>query len=119
LALTVLMLSQWVSGDLELSQELRAGKVPVCIRKDYTVYLEFFKGNLWIHVEIRRWSSGVKKDCLKSIALIENLIGKPLVALIREDDINLARFAKSFGWSEKCQISLLDGSKAFIYTNKV
>ena len=113
------MLSQWVSGDLELTQELRAGKVPVCIREDYTVYLEFFKGNLWIHVEIRRWSAGVKKDCLKSIALIENLIGKPLVALIREEDIKLARFAKSFGWSEKCQISLLDGSKAFIYTNKV
>jgi hypothetical protein len=113
------MLCQWVSGDLELSQELRAGKVPVCIREDYTVYLEFFRGNLWIHVEIKRWSSGVKKDCLKSIALIENLIGKPLVALIREEDIKLARFAKSFGWSEKCQISLLDGSKAFIYTNMV
>jgi hypothetical protein len=113
------MLSQWANGDLELSQELRAGKVPVCIREDYTVYLEFFKGNLWIHVEIRRWSAGVKKDCLKNIALIENLIGKPIVALIREEDIKLVRFAKSFGWSEKCQISLLDGSKASIYTNMV
>ena len=113
------MLSQWVSGDLELEQELRAGKVPICIREDYTVYLEFFRGNLWLHVDIKRWSSGVKKDCLKSIALIENLIGKPIVALIREEDIKLVRFAKSFGWSEKCQISLLDGSKAFIYTNKV
>ena len=113
------MLSQWVSGDLELSQELRAGKVPVCIREDYTLYLEFFKGNLWIHVEIKRWSAGVKKDGLKNFVLLRNLIGKPIVALIREDDIKLARFAKSFGWSEKCQITLLDGSKAFIYTNMV
>jgi hypothetical protein len=113
------MLSQWANGDLELTQELRAGKVPVCIREDYILYLEFFKGNLWIHVEIKRWSAGVKKDGLKNFALLRNLIGKPISALIREDDIKLARFAKSFGWSEKCQISLLDGSKAFIYTNKV
>jgi hypothetical protein len=113
------MLSQWVSGDLELDQELRAGKVPVCIREDYILYLEFFKGNLWLHVEIKKWSSEVKKNGLKDIALIEYLTGTPIVALIREDDIKLVRFAKSFGWSEKCQISLLDGSKAFIYTNKV
>jgi hypothetical protein len=113
------MLSQWVSGDLELTQELRAGKVPVCIREDYILYLEFFKGNLWLHVEIKKWSSEVKKNGLKDIALIEYLTGKPIVALIREEDIKLVRFAKSFGWSEKCQISLLDGSKAFIYTNKV
>ncbi len=91
----------------------------MCIREDYILYLEFFKGHLWLHVEIKKWSSEVKKNGLKDIALIENLIGKPLVALIREEDIKLARFAKSFGWSEKCQISLLDGSKAFIYTNMV
>jgi hypothetical protein len=112
------MLSQWVSGDLELN-ELKAGKVPVCIRKDYIFYLEFFEGLLWFHIDIHRWSGGVKKSCQRDFALIEDLIGKPIVALIREDDIKLARFAKSFGWSEKCQIKLLDGSKAFIYTNVV
>jgi hypothetical protein len=113
------MLSQWVSGDLELSQELRAGKVPVCIREDYIFYLEFYENLLWFHIDIKRWSPRVKKDCQSDFALIEDLIGKPIYALIREDDIKLARFAKSFGWSEKCQISLLDGSKAFIYTNMV
>jgi hypothetical protein len=110
------MLSQWVSGDLELN-ELKAGKVPVCIRKYYIFYLEFFEGLLWFHIDIKRWSAGVKKNCQSDFALIEDLIGKPIVALIREDDIKLARFAKSFGWSEKCQITLLDGSKAFIYAN--
>jgi len=113
------MLLQWVSGDLELSQELRAGKVPVCIRKNYIFYLEFYENLLWFHIDIKRWSPQVKKDCQRDFALIEDLIGKPIYALIREDDIKLARFANSFGWSEKCQISLLDGSKAFIYTNKV
>lgn len=110
-------LCQWANGDLELN-ELRAGKVPVCLREDYTVFLEYFDNLLWIHVDIRKWSIGVKKGCLRDISLIEDLIAKPIYALIREDDIKLARFAKAFGWSEKCQITLLDGSKAFIYVNK-
>lgn len=113
------MLSQWVNGDLELSQELRAGKVPVCIREDYVFYLEFFNGLLWFHIDIKRWSAGTKRGCQRDFDLLEDLIAKPIYALIREDDIKLARFAKSFGWSEKCQIPLLDGSKAFIYTNRV
>ena len=98
--------------------QLKAGKVPICIRKDYTVYLEFFDNLLWLHVDIRQWSARVKKDCQKDFASIQDLIGKPIVALVREDDIKLARFAQSFGWLEKCQIVLLDGSKAFIYVSK-
>ena len=79
--------------------------------------MEFYENLLWFHIDIKRWSPQVKKDCQRDFALIEDLIGKPIYALIREDDIKLARFAKSFGWSEKCQISLLDGSKAFIYAS--
>ena len=111
------MLSQWVSGDLELSQELRAGKVPVCIREDYTMYLEFFDNVLWFHTDVRKWSAKVKRKFDEDFGLVKNLIGKPIYALIREDDIKLARFAKFIGLSEKCQIKLLDGSKAFIYAS--
>ena len=93
------------------------GKVPVCIRKDYIVYLELFDNLLWIHVDIKKWSTRVKKNCQKDFVLIQSLIGKPIAALVREDDIKLARFARSFGWLEKCQIVLLDGSKAFIYVS--
>lgn len=82
------------------------------------MYLEFFDSLLWIHVDIRRWSARVKKDCLKDFASIQDLIGSPIAALVREDDIKLAKFAQSFGWLEKCQIVLLDGSKAFIYVSK-
>lgn len=96
-----------------------AVKVPVCIREDYIFYLEVFDNLLWFHIDIKRWSAKVKKNCQKDFSVIDDLIGKPIFALIREDDIKLARFAKSFGWSEKCQIDLLDGSKAFIYTSKV
>jgi hypothetical protein len=112
------MLSQWVSGDLELN-ELKAGKVPVCIRKDYIFYLEFFEGLLWFHTDVKKWTPEIKKSYRKDFELLEGLVGKPIFVLIRKDDIKLARFAKTTGWSEKCQIKLLDESQAFIYTNKV
>jgi len=100
-----------------LSQELRTGKVPVCIRKDYIFYLEFFDGLLWFHTDVRKWTVEVKKRFDEDFGLLRNLVGKPIYALIREDDIKLARFAKNIGLSEKCQISLLDGSRAFIYAS--
>lgn len=82
------------------------------------MYLEFFETFLWFHIDIKRWSVGVKKNCQKDFASIQDLIGSPIVALVREDDIKLAKFAQSFGWLEKCQIVLLDGSKASIYASK-
>lgn len=94
------------------------GKVPVCIRDEYIFYIELFDDLLWFHIDIKKWSHGIKKNCQKDFSILENLIGRPIFALIRKDDIKLARFAKSFGWSEKCQIDLLDGSKAFIYAAK-
>ena len=99
--------------------ETRAGKVPVCIRKDYIFYLEIFDGLLWFHTDVKKWTPEVKKLYRKDITLLEELVGKPIFVLIRNEDTKLARFAKATGWFEKCQISLLDGTKAFIYTNKV
>lgn len=82
------------------------------------MYLEFFEEFLWFHIDIKRWSVEVKKNCKKDFASIQDLIDIPILALVREDDIKLARFAQSFGWLKKCQIVLLDGSKAFIYASK-
>jgi hypothetical protein len=95
-----------------------AKKVPVCIRADYIMYLELFEGFLWFHVDVKNWSSKVKKNGKEDFNCLQKLVGKPIVALVREDDVKLARFAKAFGWFEKCQITLLDGSKATIYANK-
>lgn len=101
------------------ASELRNGKVPVCIRNDYVFFLEFFEGLLWFHANVSKWSAQVKKSYRRDFDLLEELVGKPIFVLIRNDDTKLARFAKATGWFEKCQISLLDGTKAFIYTNKV
>jgi hypothetical protein len=40
------------------------------------------------------------------------------MALIKEDNHKLTKFAKTFNWQSKGQIMLNDGSKGFIYASK-
>ncbi len=99
-------------------QELREGKVPVCVRAEYIMYLEYFNGNVWFHSDIFRWTGEVKRRYSEDVDSLLQLVNLPVLALIREDDIKLKKFADSFGWTEKCQTSLVDGSMAYIYASK-
>lgn len=93
-------------------------KVPVVIRNDYVMYLEFFDNCLWFHTDILKWTSEVKKRYKEDLSKLEDLVSVPLMALIKEDNHKLAKFAKTFNWHSKGQIMLNDGSKGFIYASK-
>lgn len=99
-------------------QELKGGKVPVCIRLEYTMYFESFGGNIWFHTDILKWSAETKKRYRKDVNQLLGLIDCQVLALIKESDTKLRKFADSFGWFEKCQIVLIDGSRAYIYASK-
>lgn len=75
-------------------------KVPVVNRKDYTMYLELFEGMLWFHTDVHGWTSAVKKEYLKDLNALQNLVNVPLVALVAEEDIKLAKFGKATGWTK-------------------
>ena len=99
-------------------QELQGGKVPVCVRKDYIMYFEYWNDNIWFHTSIAKWTADIRRKYAKDVSQLLELVDCPVAALIREDDTKLKRFAESFGWIEKCQIVLVDGSKAYIYASK-
>jgi hypothetical protein len=94
------------------------GKVPVVLRKDYVIYLELFQNNLWFHTDIYRWTPQVKRDFNKSVDCLLELVGVDVVALIQEDNKKLEKFAKTFQWTHKGQINLLDGTRAAVYTSR-
>jgi len=75
-------------------------KVPVVNRKDYTMYLEPCESMLWFHTDIHKWTPEVKKEYLKDLDLLQYLVAVPLVALVNVDNIKLAKFGKSTGWSK-------------------
>ena len=90
-------------------------KVPVVNRTDYTMYLEPCQGMLWFHTDIHRWTPEVKKQYLKDLDLLQHLVGNPLVALVEEDNIKLAKFGKSIGWIKINQLNVND-KKYDVYT---
>jgi hypothetical protein len=75
-------------------------KVPVVIREDYTMYLEFFEGMLWFHTDVRKWSQQVKIKYLEDLNLLQYLVDVPLVALVAIDNVKLAKFGKVTGWNK-------------------
>jgi RNAse (barnase) inhibitor barstar len=90
-------------------------KVPVVNRRDYTMYLELYSNMLWFHTDIFKWTLEVKKEYLKDLDALQNLVTVPLVALVEETDKKLAKFGESTGWSKFNKLTLND-TKYDVYT---
>jgi len=75
-------------------------KVPVVIRDDYTMYLEQYEGMLWFHTDVNKWTSSIKKEYLKDLDTLQDLVSIPLVALVDIDNTKLARFGEATGWTQ-------------------
>jgi hypothetical protein len=99
--------------------EANSVKTPVVNRKDYTLYLEHYSGMLWFHVDIRKWSSEVKKKYIEELNLLQYLVNVPLVALVEEDNKKLAKFGKVTGWKVVDQMYLNNGKVGYVYTRSL
>jgi len=75
-------------------------KVPVVNRLDYTMWLEPFNDMLWFHTDVYKWTTEVKKKYLKDLDTLQDLVALPLVALVDEDNLKLAKFGTSTGWTK-------------------
>jgi len=73
-------------------------KVPVVLRDDYTMYLEFFEGMLWFHTDVRKWTSEIKVKYVEDLNILQYLINSPLVAMVNQRDKKLSKFSKVIGF---------------------
>ena len=73
-------------------------KIPVIIRDDYTMYLEFFEGMLWFHTDVHKWTPEVKTKYLEDLNILQYLINSPLVAMVNQRDKKLSKFGKVIGF---------------------
>ncbi len=73
-------------------------KIPVVIRDDYVMFLEFFEGMLWFHTDVNRWTPTVKTKYLEDLNLLQYLINCPLLAMINQRDKKLTKFTKVIGF---------------------
>jgi hypothetical protein len=79
------------------------------------MYLELFSGMLWFHTDVYRWTAAVKKEYLKDLDVLQNLVTVPLVALVEETDNKLSKFGLSTGWTKFNKLTLND-TKYDVYT---
>lgn len=91
-------------------------KIPVCIKPEYVIYLEWFDNHIWIHTDVFNWNKKVKKNFLKDVETVQSLLPLPLVALVKEEDYKLYKFANLVGFKPTMKINLNDGSKATIFS---
>ena len=73
-------------------------KVPVVIRDDYTMFLEFFDGMLWFHTDVHKWTAEVKVKYLEDLNILQYLTNCPLVAMINQRNKKLSKFSKVIGF---------------------
>lgn len=92
------------------------GKVPVVIRREYTMALEYAEDLIWFHVDVHRWSKEIKKKYLEDLDLLQYLVGVPLTALVEEDNTKLSKFGKVTGWEIINRLTLNNGKVGLVYT---
>lgn len=83
------------------------------------MYLENFAGMLWFHTDVHKWSSKVKARYLEDLNLLQYLVDVPLVALVEEDNIKLAKFGKVTGWKVIDKMNLNNGKVGYVYTRSL
>lgn len=90
-------------------------KTPVCIKPEYTFYLEWFDGWLWFHTDVRKWTAKIKKQFLTDLTSVQSLLPLPLLAFIEEEKTQLAKFAESINFKKQDTVVSPEGKQAFIY----
>jgi hypothetical protein len=73
-------------------------KVPVVLRDDYIMYLEFFEGMLWFHTDVHKWTAEIKAKYLEDLNILQYLVNSPLLAMINKRDKKLTKFTKVIGF---------------------
>lgn len=90
-------------------------KIPISFHPCYTAYLEWFSGRFWFHIDVVKWSPEVKKDLLKDLKLLRELVKMPLYAIVNSENLKLGKFGDCLGWKIEQETTLNDGSKALVY----
>jgi hypothetical protein len=73
-------------------------KTPVINTDDYTVYLEHFYDNTFIHCDCHRWTKTVKQQLKADFDTLLKLHRKPIFALHDIPDIKHSKFIHMMGF---------------------
>jgi Holliday junction resolvasome RuvABC DNA-binding subunit len=90
-------------------------KVPICVRKEYIIYVHKQEGYIFIHNDVFKWSASVKKKLIEDWEKVVSLFDCSLLVYCQEDNYKLYKFSQMFGFKDMCDV---DGGTILIHKKK-
>lgn len=94
-------------------------KIPILERPEYTMYLETYEKYDWFHTDVMKWTAQIKKKYIEDLNKLQEELSPFIVALIREDNTKLVKFAKSINFKYETTIKGLDNMNHHIYSRSL
>lgn len=88
-------------------------KVPVVLRNDFVIYIEWFNNLVFLHTDVYRWTPEIKKNFILELNILQSLLNLPLYGLVDND--KLGKFGRSIGFQYGEDVIGNDGNKYQIY----
>jgi hypothetical protein len=85
------------------------------MKDNYIIYFEFFNNLMWFHTDVFKWSARVKREYLRDLQIVRDLINIPLLAFVERENVKLNKFATSIGMEQMQEVVSKDGAIAYIY----
>jgi hypothetical protein len=93
-----------------------AYKSPVCVRDEYTIYLQDIEGTCWVHCDVRRWSAVVCRRLRSDWDALFGLLGRPAFALNEPTgDEKHQRFMRLMGFEFFRTLPAKDGGECIVF----
>lgn len=96
-----------------------SSKVPILERPEYIMYLETYEKYNWFHTDVMKWTAEIKKKYIEDLNKLQEELSPFIVALIREDNTKLVKFAKSINFKYETTIKGLDNMNHHIYSRSL
>lgn len=83
------------------------------------MYLETYEKYNWFHTDVVKWTVKIKKKYIEDLNRLQEELSPFIVALIREDNTKLVKFAKSINFKYETTIKGLDNMNHHIYSRSL
>jgi len=92
-------------------------KLPLVNNQNYIIYLEYFNNLYWLHTDVFKWSSVIKKQFVKDLDTLQRLVNSDLFGLV--DNHKLGKFGTTIGFKFLQEITGTDNNQYKVYTRRL
>lgn len=93
-------------------------KTPVIYAMNYTIYLENYVGNSFIHCDCYKWTKAIKLAMLQDVDTLLQIHRKPLLAIHEIDDKKHLKFLSLLGFSYHSNFEGMDNTMRQLYVKE-